>query len=158
MHSKIFQLKKVILSNKTRTWCKLPYPDHPKGCPNYNQRKICPPKAPLFKQIIKPPYTLVAVKFNLEKHVKKIKAKHPNWSNKQARCVLYWQNKVNKKLKQLSEETASKIRNSIILYKPEANGVNLFKTCKKIGLTLRPNPQKILWKMSIIGTKVNDNK
>jgi hypothetical protein len=26
--------------------CRLPYPNHPKGCPNYGKRALCPPKAP----------------------------------------------------------------------------------------------------------------
>jgi hypothetical protein len=147
------KLKKIIKYNNINKWCKLPYPAHPNGCPNYNKKKTCPPKALSFEKLIKPPFTLVAVKFNLKEHIKKMKQKHPNWTDKQARCVLYWQNKVNKQLRELSEKTAAKIPNSMILHMPEANGVNLFETCKKVGLILEPNPQNILWKMSIIGIK-----
>ena len=149
----ILKIKKIIKSKNINKWCKLPYPGHPNGCPNYNKKKTCPPKAPSFEKIIKPPYILVAVKFNLEEHVKKMKQKHPNWTDKQARCVLYWQNRVNKQLRELSEKTASKIPNSMILNMPEANSINLFETCKKEGLILKSNPQKIIWKMSIIGIK-----
>lgn len=153
MQSRIIPLKQVITDYKTRTWCKLPYPNHPKGCPNYNQRNFCPPKVHLFHQIIKPPFTLIAVKFNLKEHAQKMKNKHSKWTDRQAKCILYWQKKVDKQLRELSEKTASKIPNSKILYRPEATGVDLFKTCKKVGLILKKDPQDTVWKISIIGIK-----
>lgn len=148
----ILPLKKVVVNYNARSWCKLPYPNHPKGCPNYNKLNTCPPKSPLFESIAKPPYIIVAVKFNLKEHIKKMKSKHPDWSNKRLKCVLYWQKKVDKYLKEISEKTASKIKNSIIIYRPEAYGVDMFKTCKKIGITLEKDPKEFIWKMSIIGT------
>jgi len=126
--------------------------NHPKDCQNYGKNN-CPPQAPLFEKIVKPPFTLVAVKFNLEKHAKRMKEKHPNLSDRQARSSLYWQKKVNKQLREISEKTASKIPNSMIIYRPEATGVNLFETCRRIGLKLERNPKKIVWKIAIIGIK-----
>ncbi|MHA2337493.1 MAG: hypothetical protein ACXACX_09325 [Candidatus Hodarchaeales archaeon] len=148
---KVLELKNVVIDYRTRSWCKLKYPDHPKGCPNFGKKEICPPQSPLFEQVVKPPYTLVAVKFNLEKHAKEMKKRHPNWSDKQARCVLYWQGKLDKKLREVSEKVASKITNSKIVYKPESYGVHVFETCRKLGFILERNPQKILWKITIIG-------
>lgn len=148
---KVLNLKEVALNPRARGWCKLPYPDHPHGCPSFGKREICPPKSQLFEKIVKSPFTLVAVKFDLERHVKKMKEKHPEWSDRRARCVLYWQKKVDKQLREVCERIASD--NSVILYKPEANGVNLFLTCRKIGLALEKNPQKIVWKIAIIGNK-----
>jgi predicted metal-binding protein len=95
----ISELKDVVIDYRARAWCRLPYPNHPNGCPNFGKSEECPPKAPLFEAIIKPPFTLVAVRFNLEEHVRKMKEKHPNWSEKKTKCLLYWQRKVNKRLK-----------------------------------------------------------
>ena len=145
----IKELKEIVATDCTKEWCKLPYPNHKKGCPNYG-KKDCPPKADFFKNIIKSPFKLVAVNFNLEEHAKKIKEKHPNWSDRKARCVLYWQKKIDKKLKQECEKIKD---DNIILYRPEAHGVNLFATCKSIGLILERNPKKYVWKMAILGKK-----
>ena len=151
MNNVIIQdLKEISATGCTNKWCKLPYPNNKNGCPNYG-KKDCPPKASLFENIISPPFKLVAIRFKIEEHAKRMKEKHPDWSDKQARCVLYWQKGVDKKLKQECEEIAD---NNIILYKPEAHGINLFATCKNIGLVLKKNPQKIVWKMAIIGKRV----
>ena len=149
----ISKLRDVVINHRARAWCRLPYPGHPKGCPNFGKTEECPPKAPLFKAIIKPPFILVAVRFNLEEHVRKMEEKHPNWSEKQAKCLLYWQKKVNKRLKKICEAIASKIPNAIVLYRPEGNGVHVFETCKKIGLILKKNPKKFVWKVAIVGIK-----
>lgn len=150
----IQDLKKIVTTNCTDKWCKLPYPNHKKGCPNYG-KKECPPKASFFENIISPPFKLIAVRFDLEEHAKKMKEKHPDWSDKKARCLLYWQKGVDKKLKQECEKIAD---NNIILYRPEAHGVNLFATCKNIGLVLEKNPKKYVWKMAIIGKKIIDTQ
>ena len=143
----------IVIDYRARAWCKLTYPGHSKGCPNWGKREGCPPKAKLFEQVVKPPFTLVAVKFNLDEHARRMKEKHPDWSDRQVRCVLYWQRKLDKKLREESEKVASKILNSHIVYKPEAHGIQLFKTCENIGLILERNPQNILWKMTIVGIK-----
>lgn len=149
----ISQLEKVIIDRRTRSWCKLPYPNHPYGCPNYGKRETCPPKTPLFKEIVEPPFVLIGVKFNLEEHVERMKKKHPDWTDRQARCVLYWQGRVNKQLKEICERTASDIPNAVTVYNPEGMGVHMFETCKEIGLVLERNPQKIVWKIAIMGIK-----
>ena len=149
----ILQPKNIIIDYRARGWCKLPYPDHRLGCPNYGKRKTCPPRAPLFEKIVKSPFVLVAVKFNLARHIKQMKARHPDWSDRQAKCVLYWQGKVNKYLKDICEGIKSTIPNSVILNKPEAHGVHVFETCRKNGLILEGNPKRIVWKISIIGIK-----
>ena len=58
-------------------------------------------------------------------------------------------------VEKICEGIASKIPNAIVLYKPEGNGVNVFETCRKIGLILERNPKKFVWKVAIIGKKLN---
>ena len=92
---------KIVIDLRARDWCKLKYPNHPKGCPNYNHKDICPPKIGLFKEYfnMNKPIYLVAVPFNLTEHANRMKEIHPNWSVKQCKCVLYWQGKVKKHLR-----------------------------------------------------------
>lgn len=151
----IRQLKEsdVIIDYRSRAWCKLPYPNHPKGCPNLGKKDSCPPEASLFERMVKPPFTLVAVRFDLGAHTRRMKERHPDWSDRRARCLLYWQKKVNKRLKEVCERAFSDIENVKILYSPEANGVHVFGTCRNIGLILERNPKKIVWKVAIIGIK-----
>lgn len=149
----VLKLNEVVVDYRSRSWCKLPYPDHPNGCPNYGKKKNCPPKAPLFEKIVKPPFTLVGVKFDLEQHVKKMKEKHPEWSERKAKCLLYWQKKVDRQLREACEKIASTIPNSRIVYLPEATGINVFETCRKHGLILERNPKRSVWKIAIIGIK-----
>jgi predicted metal-binding protein len=139
------------INMESRVWCKLPYPDHPNGCPNYGKRLICPPQAPLFEDVIVPPFKLVAVRFDLEKWVNDMKEKHPNWSDRQARCCLYWQGMVRKHLREACEKIV--VDTEEILYVPEAMGVNVFQTCAEVGIKLERNPRKFVWKIAIIGRK-----
>jgi len=146
-------LEVIRLNPHTSDWCQLPYPNHPKGCPNFNKKPTCPPKAKWIEELVKPPYFLVGVKFNLKTHITRMRAKHPKWSEKQLKCLLYWQPHINKKLRQTAERLASQIPNSTVLYTPEANGVHIFKTCETIGITLERNPKNYVWKIAIIGKK-----
>lgn len=149
MERVIVPLNNVIIDLRARVWCKLPYPGHPKGCPNYGKRAKCPPQAPLFADIINPPYILVGVKFNLEEWANSMKEKHPNWSDRQARCCLYWQGKVRKILRETCESIVDD--DMVACYIPEAMGVHVFKTCAEVGIKLERNPQKFVWKIAIIG-------
>lgn len=151
METVVTVLDDVVLDLKARAWCKLPYPGHPKGCPNYGKRPACPPQAPLFGSLVEPPFFLVAVKFNLADWARRLKMRHPGWSDRQARCCLYWQGKVRKRLREECEKLAS--GGDVILYSPEANGVHVFKTCGTVGIKLERNPQTTVWKIAIIGRK-----
>lgn len=158
MKVKIIPLKEVELNSHVGEWCQLPYLGHPHGCPNYNKKLTCPPNALDFKDLVKPPFTLVGVRFDLESHAKRMLERHPEWSERQCRCLLYWQGRVNKHLREACEKVASQILNSRIVYVPEANGVQVFNTCFKVGLILERPPRKYVWKIAIIGKEVDANR
>ena len=134
---------KIVLSKKTGDWCLIPYHGHPKGCPNYG-RVGCPPigadpKKTFRERIITPVY-MVYSEFDLKAHMKRMQKKHPDWSERQLRCVLYWQNTSRK---QLRERVAHVILTSgfekhytITLYCPEAYGMNVYATAQKHGFKL----------------------
>lgn len=145
-------LARVVMDLRARDWCKLPYPNHPRGCPNYGKKDGCPPQTPLFIDVIEP-RLLVAVKFDLGAWARRMKEKHPNWSDRQARCCLYWQGKVRKILREVCGYYSRRFGHDAIIYKPEAMGVHVFATCATVGINLERNPQNIVYKVAIIGRK-----
>lgn len=150
----IIPLKRVISGSYVRDWCKLSYPDHPKGCPMYNTRPSCPPQAPLLEDLVKPPFYLVLQEFDLEQQEKRMKLKHPDWSVKMCRNPRYWQKSFMKQILAEAQQFLWKFPQGMILVRPEANGVNLFSTCRLHGVRLERNPQKIVKKMVLIGARV----
>jgi len=130
--------EKIKFINNPGYYCQLPYPNHPKGCPNFGKKDICPPKAPKFEEYInlnKPIYISYS-EFDLNQHREKMKLLHSNWSNLQLNCVLYWQSKSRKQMMDRAKIIKKQINADIILTCPEAMGVNVFATCLKNGLKL----------------------
>lgn len=150
----IVPVKKLVVNENSGQWCKLPYPNHPKGCPNYGKAAKCPPQAPWVHHYfnIKRPMYLVHSEFYLSEHVAEMKRKHPKWSDLQARCVLYWQSRSRKQMKKRVAEAVKILRANRITACPEAMGVNVFATALKSGLKLdKTRSIKICRHISLIG-------
>ena len=84
-----------------------------------------------------------------------MESKHPNWSQRQIDCCLYWQGSLNKKLR---EEVFQLMRYRFpSSYKasfcPEAMGMNVTATLKNLGIKLEWPPETIVYKVAIIGTR-----
>lgn len=140
---------KIVMSNdlvlmNTIQLCYLPYPNHPKGCPNAYGK--CEERyANLLSEIcfdlverIKPMY-IVWSEFDLEAHAKKMKLKHLHWSKRQCRCVLYWQGTSRAMLKKRVELSIKELGGEFkVIICPEYFGVNVYKTCENVGLILDP--------------------
>lgn len=144
---------RLVVDYSIRNWCLYPYYGHPKGCPNWNKSEKCPPKVDYIDKIfdLEKRHWFVFVPFNIRDHSDIMKAKHPAWSEKQCRCVLYWQNSVRKKLREFTEEFIAGNKSLDYTMIPEASGVNVFRTCHRIGVMIRKNPKKVLYKISMIG-------
>lgn len=150
--NEIIELKKVMFDKRANNgiWCKAHYPNHPLGCPNFpnciekNQLKYCSPNSLKWYAVIE--------EFDLETHANKMKKNHPNWTNKQCRCILYWQNSVRKKLKEKAEKACLKLNGFVVTLIPEALGINVFGTMAKVGIILYKNP-KIVKKIAFVGVK-----
>lgn len=138
-------------------WCRIPYPLHPKGCHNFNHLDRCPPKCQYVTEVLdltKPIY-LTHSEFNLEEHMNNLKVKHPDWSDRQLRCVLYWQRKSVNQMSQRAEIVANKTRSDFISITPEALGINVYATAKKAGLKLEPiKTLKMCKHVAVVGTKL----
>jgi len=130
---------------KAQKWCILPYPGHPKGCPNYNKNPLCPPNAPFLKKIITKfdYFYLIYAKFDLLKYKKLMLNKHPSWSDRQATCILYWQSSVKKLLRGHIE---------MIYEKNSQNQFYLFSSGS--GYKFHKFDQKKIYSMEAIGINV----
>lgn len=149
----IIPLGKVVHGEFYTSWCLLPYPGHPDGCPMYGTRDECPPYAPLFEAVVEPPFYLAVQEFDLEGWVKKLQAEHPSRSEAQCRIPYLWQGKVKRELLAEANKFLWTFPGGVILERPEANGVNLFATCRLQGMELEKNPQKVVKVMMIIGRR-----
>lgn len=145
---------KLVINLKARDWCKLPYHDHPNGCPNYGVSEQCPPKVGIVSDVfdLGKKHWISVAEFNLSEHAEKLKAKHPGWSDKQCRCCLYWQNGVRKTLRKECESFILNKSNHIFTLIPEAMGVNVFLTAKNMGIKINWRAFPIIYKIALIGT------
>ncbi len=128
------------------TWCCLPYPGHPGGCPKFPG---CIAEHPDFKDWEKSfRWWAVIEEFNLKAHAETRKLKYPGMSERQARNLLYWQGGVKSRLRK--KALAARNPNGMILTVPEASGVNVFKTMERIGIRIEKNPQ-VVCKVMLVG-------
>lgn len=151
---------KIVINYDVRKLCYRPYPNHPKGCPNYGKRPMCPPQCPKIDDVLDMSRFIyvVWVSFDFAAHREKMKAKHPEWSQRQIDCCLYWQGGVRKKLRAEIARALScfEDKTKYAAYDcPEALGVNVTATMKNLDIELEWPPETIVYKVAIIGTKKN---
>lgn len=152
----IVPVRKLVKTERAGAWCKLPYYNHPKGCPNYGKKSYCPPNAPSLEEYfdLEKELYLVHSEFNLAEHEHKMKEKHPNWSRHQCRCVLYWQSRSRKQMKERVERAVKFLSANRITACPEGMGMNVFATARHSGLLLeRTRDIEICRHVSLIGYK-----
>lgn len=164
-----FHIRQVepVTGSDIRGLCTRPYHNHPRGCPNYGKRDTCPPAAPLFEDEFDTNYPIYALwaEFNIGDHMKNMKQRHPDWTEHQLRCCLYWQGTVRKYLKPkamcwLNSYAARTSRFIVdrqgVFYTtcPEAMGVNVTATMAKIGVKLEWPPRNITRMIYLGGVKI----
>jgi hypothetical protein len=137
---------KIIYFHKNiQRLCNYSPPQYPKGCPNYGKKKGCPPGVPLIDEVLDLSKSIYIIwtDFNVGKHAKRMKKKHPLWSKKQAYCCRYWQSTARKIHRLEIERWQKKYNFKKIVRSPEAHGVQLFGLMKKIAVVLEWPPRKI---------------
>lgn len=151
------QVSKIEVILNPERLCVKPYEGHKHGCPNFNKKIGCPPNVKYFDEVydMTKPFYFIWSTFNLKEHVNNLKIKHPNWSEKQLYCCLYWQGKARKFLKEtinafksISDERKQLHINTC----PEALGINVFKTMENIGMKLEWPVKNIATHVAIAGT------
>ena len=136
-----------------RDWCRLPYPGHPRGCPNYGKKAGCPPDAPLLGDFFDParPVCFAVAKFDLAAHAKRLIDAHPGFTERQARCCLYWQNTVRKALREAVAGYMSRTGYTQATTVPEAMGLNVLRTLNLLGVPVKRFPKQYVYKVAMLG-------
>lgn len=127
-----------VIDESVRGLCAKPYPRHPKGCPNFGKRATCPPAVPLYQDMYDLERPVIAVwnVFDLEAHVERMQSKHPDWSQAQLECCLYWQGTARKVLRKKIHQAHGTKYEMRVETCPEAMGVNVTATMASIGVEL----------------------
>lgn len=144
---------KVVVNYATRLWCKMPYPGHKNGCPCFGKKDTCPPKVKVVDELydLNKRMWFVYVEFDIENFKRRMLDIHPEWTYRKAGCVLYWQPRIVKMLSQYTLLAMRFREGTIYTTCPEAMGVDVFKTSEQVGYTLTRNPQKLVYKVAMIG-------
>lgn len=147
-------LPRVVYDREARdgTWCCLPYPGHPKGCPNFPR---CPNQYRDFMEIQSEcsEWYAVVEEYDLKAHAYRMKGMYPWWTSRQCRNPLYWQGKVRARLRRKANPGYPNRPNDRIIMKiPEACGVNVFETMAQIGIVIDRYPD-IVRKVMMIGRR-----
>jgi len=131
MTGSFFKVKKLILFKSSWAhYCKLSYPNHPKGCPMFNTRLTCPPQAPHVSKVLDMSQEMwIAYSlFDLKSHKEKMKQLHPQWTERQCQNVLYWQGTSRKQARQIAAALQAALSLDIAIECPEGMGVNVYAT------------------------------
>lgn len=150
--------KNVVVDYSVRELCYHPYPNHPKGCPNYGKHGSCPPKCPRIEDWfdISEGFWVVWIIFDFAAHRRNMRRKHPEWSQRQIDCCLYWQGRANKMLREEVADVKYYLEGRgdwHVSFCPEAMGVNVTATMKNLDVELEWPPETIVYKVAIIGVK-----
>lgn len=145
-----------VIDYSVRGICVRKYEGHPRGCPNFDCKKGCPPSAPKFDvyfDMAKPIYAIVTT-FDLGGHRERMKLAHPHWSERQLVNCLYWQSGARAALKRevkiwLKEHPLYEAN-----FCPEALGVNITETLLRIGLTLEWPPRHWARQVALAGVPI----
>lgn len=164
---KIKEIKKntIIFTVKTRLWCKLSYPGHVYGCPNFNKKPECPKICTYLKnKVLNFNYfNLFYVRFDFKRYKNMMHDIHSNWSERQLGNSLWWQSQI-KKIMRLKIERyyinnydlyllfcGSGIphksiikKNQRVIPSMEAGGIYVFKTLKNNNIDYEIKPKNFV--------------
>jgi hypothetical protein len=136
-------------------WCQLPYPKHPKGCPNYGKRVDCPPNQPYFLDVYKPGVKVAFLNFDFETYLEWRKSQHPNWTDRALRNPWHFQSHLDanleKEIKKLKEAGGC-----APVYTAEAMGINMHLTCLRAGVGLEWPPKKTMYRVAILAQPIKN--
>lgn len=148
-----------FIDHDMRKLCLHPYPNHPKGCPNFGKKEGCPPRAPTIEKTLDLSAMVWAVwnVFDFRSHVEKMRVAHPLWTKRQLECCLYWQPKARGQLKlEIMRHVRAEwngVPNRLVAC-PEAQGVNLTETMRQVGIELEWPPVTVALQIVLIGKPV----
>lgn len=157
----MWMVVKPVVDLSVRFMCLQKYTNHPKGCPNYEQKDGCPPYAPTIYELINPqlPVWVIWNVFDFAGHCERMKEKHPHWSKRQIACCLYWQPKARKELREtIKQFEIRQPQKHHIVMNPEGAGVNVTATMKSIGIKLQWPPVNKTYQVVLAGIAVKESE
>ena len=144
----------VMLECPPGELCQRPYPNHRPGCPNYGKRTSCPPQAAIWDYPKEGTQTFVVWNaFDFGAHVRRMYETNPKRTKRQAECCLYWQGTARKQLKKRIKEFTDSLGGDVIwiVYTiPEAHGVNVTETMRRIGIELEWPPKTVTHQVALV--------
>lgn len=144
-----------VIDYAVRGLCVKPYPGHPKGCPNFNKKKGCPPNCARFEDyfdMTQPIYAIVN-EFDFKSHTDRMRALRPDWSDRQVECCLYWQPKARKALAEGAIEFLREHKGYTVNATPEAMGLVVTETLMTVGVHLEWPPKLVTYQVAVAGIK-----
>lgn len=153
-------LVKPVIDYGMAALCRTPYPGHSKGCPNWGKKSGCPPQCLQIERLLDLKQEVWAVwnKFDIGSHIDRMRGLHPDWSDRQLRCCLYWQQGARKQMMAEWFEFCKQHPNHglRLVRCPEASGVVLSPTMEQLGEKLEWPPQKWAYQILLAGKKNPD--
>lgn len=135
------------------TWCRLPYPNHPLGCPNFNKREGCPPKTEYFLDVFEPEVKIAYLNFNFEEYLNWRRGTHPDWTDRALRNPRHFQRHLDAVLRK-NIKSLKMSETLIPVYDSEAMGVNIHKTCSTAGIDLQWPPKDRMYRIALLAKKI----
>ena len=146
---------KLAIDLSVRGLCRRPYPNHKKGCPNFGKKDGCPPASTMIGDTInlfRPIYAVYNV-FDFVGHVERMTEKHPGWTKRQVECCLYWQPRARKHLREKIVLFLMDHPGLTVVHTPEAQGVNLTETMRRVGIELEWPPVTKTYQIVLAGNQ-----
>lgn len=133
-------------------WCVLPYPNHIAGCPNFGKRSDCPPKTAYFLDVYDPQVLIASLCFDFQNYLEIKKQIHSDWTDKALRNSRHFQNHLRMALRKEINDALERpeLADYAAVYNPEAMGVNVHATCRKVGLELEWPPEKKMYRLAFL--------
>ena len=138
--------------HRIRKWCRMPYPGHPRGCPNADgcslYRDDLRERIGGAKRI-----HLIWATFDLDQQEELMSRAHPDWTPRQCRNLLYWQKKVRADLKWMAN---SLWPDGQLIIGAEGGGVDFYLTMRRLGTPL--DTMRDLHNVRVIGIVLEDGQ
>jgi hypothetical protein len=143
------KLPGVVIDRGTRLLCAVVYPGHPRGCPKL---LTCPErKGPFYDELFDTSEVWAIWNvFDFGAHVAKMRRVHPDWSQRQLECCLYWQGGARKALREALDEFRWRgWSTDEVVTVPEAMGVNVTATMAQLGVKLEWPPVTVAHQVAL---------
>lgn len=147
----VHRIDELVINKDAREWCKLPYPGHENGCPEYGEKEWCPDNVPEIEEFIdlKREKWLVVARFDIDRFEGRTEERHRDKS-RYKRCDL-WKESVESKIEKFIERFVSGETDLVSTLAPEAMGVQVFATARKLGIPIKKEPEDYVYRIALVG-------